>query len=67
MAHKKLGEMIQLDCQPLTIVEDIGFNFFMKELEPWYVIPSRKYFSDNVMTKIPGGDENRTYEKGTLT
>jgi len=64
--HKKLGEMIALDCQPLTIVEDIGlnsFNSFVKKLEPRYVIPSRKYFSGNV---IPG-DESRTYEKGTLT
>ena len=53
--HKKLGEMIGLDCQPLTVVEDIGFDCFMKELEPWYVIPSRKYFSENVITKIHGG------------
>jgi len=34
LVHKKLGEMIALDCQPLTIVEDIGFNSFVKELEP---------------------------------
>jgi len=38
--HKKLGEMIALDCQPLTIVEDIGFNSFVKEFEPRYTCMS---------------------------
>jgi len=55
LVHKKLGEMIALDCQPLTIVEDIRFNCFVKALEPRYAIPSRKYFSDKVIPKIHDG------------
>jgi len=42
--HKKLGEMIAIDSQPLYIVEDPGFISFIKSLEPRYKIPSRKYF-----------------------
>ena len=44
--HKKVGEMIALDCQPISIVEDIGFNYFVKAIEPRHTIPSRKYFSE---------------------
>jgi len=55
LVHKKLGEMIALDCQPLSIVEDIGFNHFVKALKPRYVIPSRKYLSENVIPKIHEG------------
>jgi len=63
LVHKKLGEMIALDCQPLTIVEDIGFNSFVKELEPRYVIPSRKYFSENVIPKICEGMKTELMKK----
>ena len=37
--HKKLDEMIAIDCQPVSIVEDIGFNCFIKAIEPQYTIP----------------------------
>ena len=47
--HKNLGEMMTLDCQPISIVEDIGFNCFVKAIEPRYTIPSRKYFSETVV------------------
>ena len=53
--HKKLGEMIALDCQPVSIVEDIGFNCFVKATEPRYTIPSRKYFSETVIPRIHEG------------
>ena len=43
--HKKLGEMIALDCQSISIVEDIGFNCFVKAIEPRYIIPGQKHFS----------------------
>ena len=55
LVNKKLGEMIVLDFQPLTKVEDIGSNCFVKALEPRYTIPSRKYFSENVIPKIHDG------------
>jgi len=44
--HKKLGEMIAIDVQPLYIVEDPGFTSFVKSLEPRYKILSRKYFTE---------------------
>ena len=44
-----------LDCQPISIVEDIGFNCFVKALEPRYSIPSRKYFSETVIPRIHDG------------
>ena len=47
--------MMTLDCQPISIVEDIGFNCFVKALEPQYSIPSRKYFSETVIPRIHDG------------
>ena len=38
--HKKLNEMIAIDCQLVSIVEDIGFNCFIKAIELRYTIPS---------------------------
>ena len=55
LLHKKLGEMMALDCQPITIVEDIGFNCFVNALEPRYAIPSRKYFTEKVIPNIYAG------------
>ena len=53
--HKKLGEMIAIDSQPIYIVEDPGFISFVKSLEPRYKIPSRKYFTEKVFPKIIKG------------
>ena len=33
-------------------MEDQGFNRLIKELEPRYTLPSRRYFTENVVTKI---------------
>ena len=52
---KKMGEMMALDCQPVSIVEDIGFNGFVKAIEPRYTIPSRKYFSETLIPRIHDG------------
>ncbi|XP_049319320.1 E3 SUMO-protein ligase ZBED1-like [Astyanax mexicanus] len=34
--------MIITDCQPLSLVEDVGFRDLLQLLEPSYVLPSRK-------------------------
>ena len=34
--HRHIGEMITLDCQPFSIVEDEGFAHLVKELETRY-------------------------------
>ena len=44
--------MIALDCQPLSIVEDLGFVRLMRKLKPNYKMPSRKYFTTNVINSM---------------
>ena len=48
--HKKLmnwiAEMMALDSQPFSIVEDAGFLRLLANVCPKYVMPSRKYFSE---------------------
>ena len=53
----RIGEMVALDCQPLSIVEDTGFLRLMKEMEPIarYVVPSRKYITDVILPQIMNG------------
>ena len=50
--HIKLGEMIVLYYQPISVVEDIGFLRFVGALEPRYKVPSRKYMTEIVLNKI---------------
>ena len=45
--HKLVGEMIATDNQPFSVAHDIRFNHLIKTLEPRYVLPSRKYFSES--------------------
>ena len=42
----KVMEMIALDDQPFSIVEDRGFRRLIEHIEPRYSMPSRRYFSD---------------------
>ena len=50
--HRKIGEMIALDSQPFSIVNDSGFIGLLNHLEPKYKLPSRSYFSENVILSI---------------
>ena len=50
--HRRIGEMIALDTHPFSIVEDQGFTRLIKELEPRYTLPSRRYFTENIVTRI---------------
>ena len=43
---RSIAEMITLNNQPFSIVDDIGFICVMKVLEPRYTIPSRRYFAE---------------------
>lgn len=47
--HYAIGEMIALDTQPFSIVEDIGFKRLMNLVKPSYQLPSRKYFTTNII------------------
>ena len=44
--HQKIMKMIAIDNQPFTIVEDQGFIELLAHLQPKYMIPSRRYFSE---------------------
>ena len=50
--HCKIAEMMALDYQPLLVVTDVGFTSLVQTIEPRYKMPSRKYFTDNVLPKI---------------
>ena len=52
---KRIGEMFAVDCQPLSMVEDVGFKRVLQILEPHYKCPSRKYFTDTIVPKINTG------------
>ena len=53
--HCRIVEMIALDDQPLSIVEDRGFNRLISTLEPRYSMPSRRYMSDTTLPRIKEG------------
>ncbi|KAF3850520.1 hypothetical protein F7725_012292, partial [Dissostichus mawsoni] len=42
----KVMEFIGLDQQPLSVVEDDGFRRLITTLDPRYILPGRKYFTD---------------------
>ena len=45
-------EMIALDDQPFSVVGDRGFRRLVGKLEPRYVLPSRRYFSDVALPEL---------------
>ena len=50
--HKQNGEIITVDNQSFSVVEDVGFKHLLHSMEPRYKIPSRKYFSETVISNI---------------
>ena len=44
--------MMALDLQPLSIVSDVGFIRLFNTLEPRYKLPSRHYFTQNVIPQM---------------
>ena len=50
--HTKVGEMIAIDYQPVSIVDHEGFKSLISTLEPKYQMPSRKYFTETVIPSI---------------
>ena len=47
--------MVALDCQPFSIVQDTGFLRLMKEVEPRYVVPSRRHMTEVILPRIMDG------------
>ena len=48
----KVGEMIALDCQPLSVVDNIGFVRVLHAAEPRYTLPSRRHITETVLPQI---------------
>lgn len=62
--HQKIMKMIATDNQPFTIVEDMGFVELMGHIQPNYLLPSRRYFSEVMLPKTY--DELKTKLKEEL-
>ena len=52
-----------MDCQPISVVEDVGFLQFVGVLEPRYKVPSRKYVIETVLRKIDVGIKSELMKK----
>jgi hypothetical protein len=50
--HTKIAEMIALDEQPFSIVEDVGFRRLVETAVPLYQIPSRTFFSKKMVPDL---------------
>lgn len=50
--NKLIVQMIAIDVQPLSLVENQGFKELINFLQPKYKIPGRKFFTENLMPKI---------------
>jgi len=48
----RVAEMISIDLQPFSVVEDTGFIRLVAELDPKFVLPSRRYLSDVIIPEI---------------
>ena len=53
--HRLIGEMIAIDTQPFSIVENEGFTNLLKALEPRYSLPSRRHMTETVLPRIMAG------------
>ncbi|XP_046408026.1 zinc finger BED domain-containing protein 4-like isoform X2 [Ischnura elegans] len=49
---QKVAEMLVMDYQPSSIVQNLGFRNLMAELEPKYSLPSASFFSGQVIPEM---------------
>lgn len=47
-----IAEMIAVDNQPISFVEDKGFNRLMRLVKPKYQVPSRKHVGETVIPQL---------------
>ncbi|KAL3116669.1 hypothetical protein niasHT_000747 [Heterodera trifolii] len=52
LLEQKISEMIALDYQPFSVVEDEGFTRLLNFLAPGYKQKTRKHFSDSLIPSI---------------
>ncbi len=49
---QKIMEFIALDDQPFSVIEDVGFHRLIEHIEPRYVMPSRRHFSEVCLPEL---------------
>ena len=59
---KRIAEMIALDSQPFSIVEDTGFLRLLAHMSQRYITPSRKYFSDKFIPEMYATLKEKTFQ-----
>lgn len=47
-----IAEFICTDMQPVSVVEDVGFNRLLKRLQSKFKCPSRRYFTEKIIPDI---------------
>ena len=47
-----IAELMALDCQPFSVVEDQEFVRLLSHLQPHYQLPCRKYFSSTMIPQL---------------
>ena len=60
--HQKIAEMMALDFQTYSTVSDTGFTELLKTLEPRYTLPSRRYFTEDVVPGIANNINSKIAE-----
>lgn len=50
--QKDVMRFLAVDCQPLSMVENRGFNYFTKKYIPRHKLPSRKVLSESVLGEV---------------
>ncbi|RXN30201.1 zinc finger BED domain-containing 4 [Labeo rohita] len=51
---KLIAEMLALDLQPSTVVENVGLNRLLEYLQPQYSLPSSSYFTSTAIPEMYG-------------
>lgn len=49
---RAIGKFIATDLRPFLMVESAGFKLLLSALEPRHQLPSRTYFSDNIIPEL---------------
>lgn len=49
---KLISEMLALDLQPSTVVENVGLNRLLEYLQPQYSLPSSSYFTSTAIPEM---------------
>lgn len=63
---RAIGKFIATDLRPFSMVESAGFKLLLSALEPRHQLPSRTYFSDNIIPELYYNKQTHTEVMGEL-